>query len=109
VLVEKILRVQPDVKHLYLLIKAKDERGAKRRLREEILGSALFAFLRCRHGDAYAAFMERKLSAVVGDIGRDGLGIDPPALARLAAELDVVVNSAATTTFDERSGPDSRP
>ena len=96
------MRVQPNVKHLYLLIKAKDARGAKRRLKEEILGSNLFKFLQCRHGEKYDEFMEGKVSAVVGDISKERLGMEPSTFTSLATKLDIIVNSAATTTFDER-------
>ena len=102
VLVEKILRVQPNVRQLYLLIKAEDESCAKRRLKEEILCSDLFECLRSRHGQDYEAFMEQKISVVVGDMTKEMLAMDPSTYTSLATKLDVIVNSAATTSFDER-------
>jgi fatty acyl-CoA reductase len=36
VLVEKILRVQPDVKKLYLLVRANDVESATRRVQDEV-------------------------------------------------------------------------
>jgi alcohol-forming fatty acyl-CoA reductase len=37
VLVEKILRVQPNVKKLYLLLRAKDSESAAQRFRNEVM------------------------------------------------------------------------
>ena len=102
VLVEKILRVQPNVRQLYLLIKAEDSSRAKRRLQEEILCTDLFECLRSRHAEDYEAFMQQKISLVVGDMTKEMLGMDPSTFASLATKLHVIVNSAATTSFDER-------
>lgn len=46
--------------------------------------------------------MRGKLTAVQGRLGDPGLGIEPRVAAELQRLVDVVVNSAATTTFDER-------
>ena len=99
---EKILRVQPNVRQLYLLIKAEDATCAIRRLKEEILRSDLFECLRSLHAEEYEAFMEKKISVVVGDMTKEMLGMDPSTFTSLATKLHVIVNSAATTGFDER-------
>ena len=102
VLAEKILRVQPNVRHLYLLIKAKDASYAESRLKKEILGSDLFKLLQSRLGDEFETFTNQKMSVVVGDISKELLGMDPSTYADLASKLEIIVNSAGTTTFDER-------
>ena len=102
VLMEKILRVQPSVKHLYILIRAQDARSAKKRVKEEILGSNLFRFLQARHGDEYEACMEQKVTGVVGDVRKEKLGMDPSVSTLLAAEIDIIVHCAGSTSFDER-------
>lgn len=58
--------------------------------------------LKATHGDDYEAFMNRKLTAVSGTISTDGLGIPNDTAMDLSKIVDVIVNSAATTTFDER-------
>jgi fatty acyl-CoA reductase len=100
--VEKILRVQPHVRRLYLLINADDADAAKSRLNEEIVGKSLFECLRALHGDEFQALASDKVSAVIGDISKEFLGMDPSTYAGIAAELDIIVNSAGITTFDER-------
>ena len=49
-----------------------------------------------------STIMEEKVSAVVGDISKERLGMDPSTFTSLATKLHVIVNSAATTGFDER-------
>ena len=95
------MRVQPDMRHLYLLIKAPNASCAKLRLKEEILCSNLFKCLQSRHGEEYEAFMEQKITPVVGDMTKEMLGMDPFTFTFLATRINRIVNSTATTSFDE--------
>ncbi|CAI9781437.1 unnamed protein product [Fraxinus pennsylvanica] len=79
IFLEKILRVQPEIKKLFLLIRAVDKRSAEQRLREEVLNTELFRVLREKYG-----IYDSKL--------RD----------EMWQEVHIIVNSAATTKFDER-------
>ncbi|CAI7845711.1 unnamed protein product [Closterium sp. NIES-54] len=100
-LVEKILREQPDVGRLYLFIQPRADQPAQQRL-EQLVASPIFGHLRLKHGSAYEQFMAAKLGAVEGDISREGLGLSPSVLEEIRSKVQVVINSAATTTFDER-------
>ncbi|CAI5517001.1 unnamed protein product [Closterium sp. Naga37s-1] len=100
-LVEKILREQPDVGRLYLFIQPRADQPAQQRL-EQLVESPIFGHLRSKHGSAYEQFMAAKLGAVEGDISREGLGLSPSVLEEIRSKVQVVINSAATTTFDER-------
>eukprot|EP00250_Pteridium_aquilinum_P010169 c19192_g1_i1 orf=172-2352(+) len=102
VLVERVLQVQPNVGQLFLLIQAKDVHHAKKRLREEIMHCHLFKELKSFHGDSYQKFMERKLFPIVGNIATDHLGMDVQTMDVVQKQVDIIVNSAASTTFDER-------
>lgn len=102
VLIEKILRTEPDVGKMYLLIKAKNKQAAMERLQNEIINTGLFKSLRQNHGKSYQAFMLSKLVPVVGNICESGLGLEEDLSDIIADEVDVIVNSAANTTFDER-------
>ncbi|KAE9585312.1 hypothetical protein Lal_00018135 [Lupinus albus] len=102
VLLEKILRTEPDVGKMYLLIKAENKEAAIRRLQNEIINAEVFRCLREIHGKSYEAFMLRKLVPVVGNICESNIGLDGDAYDVIADEVDVIVNSAANTTFDER-------
>ncbi|MED6106226.1 hypothetical protein PIB30_002679 [Stylosanthes scabra] len=100
VLIEKILRTEPDV--MYLLIKAENKQAAIERLNNEIINTELFSCLRQIHGKSFQAFMLSKLVPVVGNICESNLGLDEESSTVIADEVDVIVNSAANTTFDER-------
>lgn len=54
------------------------------------------------HGEQYEEFMRMKLTAVSGTISTDGFGMDSDSAGDLSKKLEIIVNSAATTTFDER-------
>ncbi|KAF3774517.1 Fatty acyl-CoA reductase 3 [Nymphaea thermarum] len=103
IFVEKILRVQPQVKRLYLLVRASDAKSAKRRLDAQVIGKELFRVLRTEHGDEFDSFISEKICPIAGDMAVEDLGIQETHLKQeMMEELDIVANVAATTTFDER-------
>lgn len=65
--------------------------------------SELFECLKEMHGKSYEAFMLSKLIPVVGNICESDLGMDATCMDEIADEVDVIINLAANTTFDERS------
>ncbi|KAF8653986.1 hypothetical protein HU200_062127 [Digitaria exilis] len=100
ILVEKILRVQPDVHKIYLVVRGID---AKQRVQQEVIDTELFGLLREKHGSkGFQQLMEEKVVALAGDIIYENLGLETPVLEALAKEIDVIVNIAATTNFYER-------
>ncbi|URE25888.1 fatty acyl-CoA reductase [Musa troglodytarum] len=103
IFVEKVLRVQPEVKRLFLLVRAADAASANQRVQTEILEKDLFKVLRDKHGDGFHPFVASKLFPVAGDIVREDLGIQDSNLReKLWKEVGIVVNVAATTSFDDR-------
>ncbi|KAI5004029.1 hypothetical protein ZWY2020_031272 [Hordeum vulgare] len=102
VLVEKILRVQPDVKKLFLLIRAPDAESAKLRIQTEIIGREIFHVLKETHGARFNNFIEEKICPLVGDIIYENFGLDNAQLGELSKDIDIIVNGAATTNFIER-------
>ncbi|KAJ8750258.1 hypothetical protein K2173_014173 [Erythroxylum novogranatense] len=104
IFVEKILRIQPKVKKIYLLLRASDVESASLRFRTEVIGRDLFRLLKERLGANLNAFISEKTVLVPGDISDgDDLGVgDSKLKEEMWNELDIVVNLAATTSFDER-------
>ncbi|PHT52708.1 hypothetical protein CQW23_07170 [Capsicum baccatum] len=102
VLIEKILRTAPDVNKIFILIKAKNKEVAMQRLKNEILNADIFNCLKQVHGKSYQTFMLSKLVPLLGNVCEANLGIDEDTANMMAKEVDVIVNSAANTTFDER-------
>ncbi|XP_060206141.1 fatty acyl-CoA reductase 2, chloroplastic-like [Lycium barbarum] len=101
-LIEKMLRTTPKVNKIYLLIRAKDEEAAFHRLTSEIMESKLFKCLEEMHGESYKLFIQNKLVPVVGNIYEPNLGLDNITAHKIAQEIDLIVDSAAITAFDER-------
>ncbi|MFS8011593.1 putative alcohol-forming fatty acyl-CoA reductase [Helianthus anomalus] len=101
--VEKILRVQPNVKKLYLLVRASDTKSALQRFNKEAVAKDLFNVLKEKHGANLQSFLSEKVTPVAGDITYENLGVKEPSLIEeMWGNIDVVVNVAATTNFDER-------
>ncbi|KAL5682257.1 hypothetical protein ACJX0J_008642, partial [Zea mays] len=102
-LVEKILRVQPAVRRIYLLVRAADEPSAQQRVQQEVTGTELFSLLRDKYGEeGFDLFIRDKIVPLAGDITNQDLGLEPTTLDGMAKEMDVIVNVAATTNFYER-------
>ncbi|KAJ7947970.1 Fatty acyl-CoA reductase [Quillaja saponaria] len=100
---EKILRVQPNVKKLYLLLRAADTKSAIQRLHNEIIGKDLFRLLKEKKGPNFISFISEKTSLVPGDISQEDLGVKDSNLRdEIRNQIDVIINLAATTNFDER-------
>ncbi|KAM5583282.1 alcohol-forming fatty acyl-CoA reductase-like [Rosa sericea] len=103
VFVEKILRVQPDVKRLYLLLRATDAESAAYRMKNEILGKELFKVLRETRGEDFDSFISQKVVALPGDVSFENLGVkDVILMKNMCTEIQIIVSSAANTKFDER-------
>ncbi|XP_022152881.1 alcohol-forming fatty acyl-CoA reductase-like isoform X1 [Momordica charantia] len=105
VMVEKILRVQPNVKKLYLLIRAADDKAAAQRLKSEVIEKELFRVLKEKWRANFGSMISEKVVAVAGDISDERLLVlEESAKLRqeLYSQINVIVNLAATTNFDER-------
>ncbi|KAL0390006.1 UNVERIFIED_CONTAM: Alcohol-forming fatty acyl-CoA reductase [Sesamum calycinum] len=103
IFIEKILRSQPDVKKLYLLLRAADNNSAMLRFNTEVIAKDLFRVLKEKHGENLSCLLSEKVRVVAGDITSENLGVkDPDLLQEMWKQIDVVVNLAATTNFDER-------
>ncbi|CAA2966145.1 fatty acyl- reductase 3-like isoform X1 [Olea europaea subsp. europaea] len=103
IFLEKVLRVQPKIKKLFLLIRAVDKRSAELRLHDEVLNTGLFGILKAKYGADLSPFLLSKVIPVCGDVSYENLGIfDSKLRDEISQEVDIIVNSAATTKFDER-------
>ncbi|KAL2642613.1 hypothetical protein R1flu_010200 [Riccia fluitans] len=103
VLVEKILRTQPRIGQLYLLVRESKKMTIQERTVDGIFSCSLFKPLREEYGDQkFVELILRKVTPVSGDIGKAGLDLSPGDAELLMRDLDIIVSSAATTKFDER-------
>jgi HAD superfamily hydrolase (TIGR01490 family) len=97
-LVERILRCVPEAE-ITVLVRPGRRTDAAARLAREIVKNDCFDRLRAELGDRFAGEIARRVRAVAGDVGRDGLGLDDEGREALAA-AGVVIHSAATVSFD---------
>ncbi|KAI3963884.1 hypothetical protein MKW92_036898 [Papaver armeniacum] len=101
--VEKVLRVQPNVKHLFLLLCDADALSPTQRLNKDVIGKELFRVLRKKHGFGFDSFISKKVTPIFGDVSLEDLGIKDPELKRkMQKEINIVANFAATTNFNDR-------
>ncbi|KAI4313479.1 hypothetical protein L6164_026458 [Bauhinia variegata] len=88
IFVEKILRVQPDVKKLYLLLRASNPSSAAEYAQR---WKDLFKVLRDKLGDDFGSFISKKVTAVIGDVSSENLGIkDVTMREKILEEIDIV-------------------
>src|SRR3954463_9525248 len=75
-LLERLLRSVPDCE-IVLLVRPGRRSSVEHRASRETLKNDSCARLRADLGkDGFAAMVERRVTAVAGDVGRDGLGLD---------------------------------
>ena len=103
VFVEKLLRAIPDIGKIHLLIRPRsDGVDAEQRARREVFGGNAFDRLRAAWGPSFEQRIKERISVVSGDLTKERFGLDEEAYRALAGQVSMVVNSAATVTFDER-------
>lgn len=68
VFVEKLLRVQPNLKHLFLLLRAVDTLSPTQRLHKDVIGKEVFRVLRKKHGLGFNSFISEKVTPIFGDV-----------------------------------------
>ena len=98
-LVERLLRGVPDCSLVLLVRPGKRSTPSQRARREIFRNDAFDRMLADRGKDAFWDEIERRVTVIAGDIGRDGLGLDDEGRAMMA-DCDIVIHSAATVSFD---------
>jgi fatty acyl-CoA reductase len=97
-LVERLLRCVPDCE-VVALVRPGQRLTPEARTRREIVRNDCFDRFRTELGVRFEDEINRRLTTIGGDVGRDGLGLDDSARATLAS-CEIVIHSAATVSFD---------
>ncbi|XP_025200204.1 putative fatty acyl-CoA reductase CG5065 [Melanaphis sacchari] len=92
-IINKLIRSCPQIKHIYLLVRDKKGKNAQERL-EDMFNTPIFK-------DIDASRL-KKISALRGDCSQADLGLSIEDLNTLIKEVNVIFHSAATVRFDER-------
>ncbi len=97
-LVERLLRCVPGCE-VVALVRPGRRVGAAERVRRDVVRNEAFDGLRREWGSGFDDEVARRLTAVGGDVGQDGLALNDEDRATLAS-CDVVIHSAAAVSFD---------
>ncbi|MGH9593061.1 MAG: SDR family oxidoreductase, partial [Bryobacteraceae bacterium] len=96
----QLLHDVPDIGKVYLLIRRNRTTSSERRFEKIAEESPVFGPLHKLHGENFGQFLGSRVEVVEGDLSRADLGMDAATRLRLAAQLDVVVNSSGLTDFN---------
>lgn len=88
------------VGRIYCAIRGTRSLSPEDRLWNEVLGSEMMKPLRERFGPTFESYVRETVEVVPGELSKDDLGIDEELLARLKAEVDLVINSAGLVNFN---------
>ena len=100
---EKLLRAVPDIGGIYLLVRPRsDGTAAEQRVRREVIGSNAFDRLRAALGPGFEKRCNDTINVISGDLVLPRFGLSEGAYQNLTEQVTLVINSAATVTFDER-------
>lgn len=99
VVVERLLRVAPEIERIYLLIRDSRDPAAVR-FETEVLPAGVFEMQAGMEGDRWPSFIREKVVPVAGDISQLRLGLADDDFAMLTQHVDIVINSAASVAFD---------
>ncbi len=102
VLLSMLLHNFPEVGRVYVMVRRGTGTSSDTRFWEQVVPSHPFDPLRAQHGGAEAlrAFLLEKVRVVDGDITEPNLGLSEEEAARVAADLDVIINSSGKVTFN---------
>ncbi|KAF9988162.1 cyclin-dependent kinase inhibitor far1 [Modicella reniformis] len=100
---EKLLRSCPQITKVYLLIRTSGTKTLQDRVEHDIFASRIFDTLKAQYSSAeeFHDKIEKKIVPVQGDITIDLLGLSDEDLAMIREDVNVVINSAASVSFDD--------
>jgi phosphoserine phosphatase len=90
----------PELRKIYLLIRRQKTNSAVRRFEKIVEDSPVFRQFHEKHGANLGRYLSERVEVLDGDVTQPGLGLSEGVRAKLAPELDVIVNSAGLTDFN---------
>jgi long-chain acyl-CoA synthetase len=90
----------PGVGRVYVTVRARSKEESETRFWNNVITAPPFDPLRERYGAAFEDFIRDKVRIVNGDIGEERLGFDEEEARSVAADIDVLINSAGNVTFN---------
>lgn len=103
VFIEKLLRGVDTIGGIHLMVRHRPGGATSdQRVARNVLGSHAFDRVRAGLGDDFTRLCAEKVHVVSGDLTKERFGLETQAYDDLAGKVTLIVNSAATVTFDER-------
>src|SRR5215212_3574394 len=90
----------PGVGRVYVTVRARGKEESEARFWNNVITAPPFDPVRERYGAAYEDFIRDKVRLVNGDISEDNLGFTEEEAEAVAADTDVLINSAGNVTFN---------
>jgi len=102
VLLSMLLHNFPEVGRVYVMVRRGTGTSSEARFWDHVVPSHTFDPLREQHGspEKLRAFLQDKIRMVDGDIAEANLGLSEEEAARVAGDIDVVINSSGKVTFN---------
>jgi len=96
----QLLSEVPQIGKIYLLIRRQRATASQRRFEKILEESPVFDRLHEQLGDQFAEYVSARVEAIEGDVSQPDLGLAAETRAKLARDLDLVVNSSGLTDFN---------
>ena len=90
----------PNIGRVYVTVRARSQEESETRFWNNVITAPPFDPLRERYGSALDGFIRDKVAIVGGDIAEENLGFAEEEAQRIAADIDVIINSAGNVTFN---------
>src|ERR1044072_6183001 len=90
----------PGIGRVYVTVRARSKEESETRFWKNVITAPPFDPLRARYGVAFENFIRDKVRLVNGDISEDNLGFTEEEAEAVAADIDVLINSAGNVTFN---------
>jgi long-chain acyl-CoA synthetase len=100
VLLSMLLHNFPEVGRVYVMVRRGTGTSSDARFWSQVVPSHPFDPLREQHGEKLEAFLKDKVRVVDGDITEANIGLSEEDAARVAGDIDVIINSSGKVTFN---------
>src|SRR5574341_481097 len=90
----------PNIGKVYVTVRARSQEESEARFWNNVITAPPFDPVRERYGSAFDDYIRDKVAVVGGDIAEDNLGFSEEEAARVAGDIDVLINSAGNVTFN---------
>jgi long-chain acyl-CoA synthetase len=90
----------PNVGKVYVTVRARSQEESETRFWNNVITAPPFDPVRERYGDNFDEYIRDKVAIVGGDVAEDNLGFTEEEAARVAGDIDVLINSAGNVTFN---------